>query len=128
MPSHTGMLPGQVFYDLAAGVADADVLMCLRLQKERMDCGLLSSIGEYAKLYQVNRDTVRLAKKDCLVMHPGPINRGIELDDVAADSDYSAITSQVENGIFVRMAALKWCFGDEEAKQTVKSSKGKAKA
>jgi aspartate carbamoyltransferase catalytic subunit len=128
MPSHTGMLPGQVFYDLSAGIADADVLMCLRLQKERMDSGLLSSVGEYAKLYQVNRDTVRLAKKDCLVMHPGPINRGIELDDVAADSDYSAISNQVENGIFVRMAALKYCFGDDETKQTEKSSKGKAKA
>lgn len=125
MPRHTGMLPGKVFHDLEAGTADADVLMCLRLQKERMDSGLLSSIGEYAKLYQINRDTVRFAKKDCLVMHPGPINRGIELDDVAADSDYSAITNQVENGIFVRMAAFKWCFGGDE--EVAKSGKGKCK-
>jgi aspartate carbamoyltransferase catalytic subunit len=131
MPAHTGMLPGQVFYDLSAGIADADVLMCLRLQKERMTSGLLSSISEYAKMYQINRDTVRLAKRDCLVMHPGPINRGIELDDVAADSDYSAINAQVENGIFVRMAALKWCFDetpDESAKTTAKAAKSKAKS
>lgn len=130
MPAHTGMLPGQVYYDLATGIADADVLMCLRLQKERMSSGLLSSVGEYAKMYQVNRDTVKLAKRDCLVMHPGPINRGIELDDAAADSDYSAITSQVENGIFVRMAALQWCFGDREAeaaKTTAAQAKGKGK-
>lgn len=125
MPRHTGMLPGQVFHDLESGIADADVLMCLRLQKERMDSGLLSSIGEYAKLYQINRDTVRFAKKDCLVMHPGPINRGIELDDVAADAEFSAISNQVENGIFVRMAAFKWCFGGDE--EPAKPSKGKGK-
>jgi aspartate carbamoyltransferase catalytic subunit len=127
MPTHTGMLPGQVYYDLSAGIADADVLMCLRLQTERMSSGLLSSVGEYAKMYQINRDTVKLAKRDCLVMHPGPINRGIELDDVAADSDYSAITSQVENGIFVRMAGLHWCFGERE-EETVKSTAAQAKS
>jgi len=125
MPRHTGMLPGRVFYDLESGIADADVLMCLRLQRERMDSGLLTSTNEYAKLYQINRETVRLAKKDCLVMHPGPINRGIELDDVAADAQFSAISNQVENGIFVRMAAFRWCFGEDEA--PAKSGKGKGK-
>jgi aspartate carbamoyltransferase catalytic subunit len=111
-PQHIGMLPGEVFHDLQSGIGGADVIICLRLQKERMQEGMLSSISEYAKLYQINRETLRYAKPDCLVMHPGPINRGVELDDAAADSDRSAITSQIENGIFVRMAALNWVFGD----------------
>jgi len=115
-PQHIGMLPGEVFHDLPSGIGGADVIITLRLQKERMQEGMLSSIGEYARLYQINRETLRYAKSDCLVMHPGPINRGVELDDAAADSDRSAITSQIENGIFVRMAALYWAFGGEEEK------------
>lgn len=111
IPKHTGMLPGQVFYDLATGLEGCDVVICLRLQRERMESGMYSSVGEYAKLYQINRETIRFAEPDCLVMHPGPINRGVELDDVAADSENSVITVQIENGIFVRMAALYWCFG-----------------
>ena len=111
MPKQTGMLPGEVHYDLITGMEGADVVICLRLQKERMTEGLVSSTNEYAKLYQVNRDTLRYADPDCLVMHPGPINRGVELDDMAADSEHSVITAQIENGIFVRMAALYWCFG-----------------
>ena len=71
-----------------------------------MSEGMLSSVGEYASMYQVNRDTLRFAAPDCLVMHPGPLNRGIEVDDVAADGERSAITSQIENGIFVRMASF----------------------
>ncbi|HCE01090.1 MAG TPA: hypothetical protein DER07_08620 [Armatimonadetes bacterium] len=87
----------------------------------------MGSIGEYAKLYQINRDTVRLAKKDCLVMHPGPLNRGIELDDVAADSELSAISAQVENGIFVRMAALAWVFEGVTPARRVEQPAPKAK-
>jgi aspartate carbamoyltransferase catalytic subunit len=113
IPSHTGLLPGRVFFDLATGLEDADVVICLRLQKERMLDGMLSSVGEYSRMYQVNRETLTYAKRDCLVMHPGPINRGVEVDDVAADSDRSAIRAQIENGIFVRMAALNWAFGEE---------------
>lgn len=113
IPSHAAKLPGKVFYDLAAGLENADVVMCLRLQKERMQEGVLSSINEYASMYQVNRDTIKFAKPDCIVMHPGPLNRGIEVDDVAADGDRSVITAQVENSIFVRMAALHWVFRGE---------------
>jgi len=116
MPGHTGLLPGRVFYDLQTGLEDADVVICLRLQKERMEEGMLSSVAEYSRLYQVNRENLAYAKKDCLVMHPGPINRGVEVDDVAADSDRSAIRAQIENGIFVRMAALDWVFCEEESK------------
>lgn len=111
VPSHSGLLPGQVYYDLEQGIKDADVIMTLRLQKERMAEGLASSVHEYARMYQVNRDRLSLAAKDCLLLHPGPINRGIELDDATADGDHSGITNQVENGIFVRMGAVHWCFG-----------------
>ncbi len=111
IPHQTGLLPGKVFYDLGAGIDQCDVVITLRLQKERMQDSTLSSINEYAKMYQVNKETLEWAAKDCLVMHPGPLNRGIEVDDVAADGSQSAINAQVENGIFVRMAALNWCFG-----------------
>lgn len=113
IPNQTAMLPGEILYDLAAGIDQADVIICLRLQKERMQDGMISSIGEYASMYQVNRETLKYARPDCLVMHPGPINRGIEIDDVTADGINSGITSQIENGIFVRMAAFYWCFGGE---------------
>lgn len=116
IPPHSGLLPGQVFFDLQTGIEGADVIICLRLQKERMEEGMLSSTAEYARLYQVNREMLKFAKKDCLVMHPGPINRGVEVDDVAADSDRSAIRAQIENGIFVRMAALNWVFSEEASK------------
>lgn len=110
IPTNAANLPGEVYYDLEAGIENADVVMTLRLQKERMTEGVLSSVGEYASMYQVNQDTLRYAKPDCLVMHPGPLNRGIEVDDEAADGVRSAIHSQIENGIFVRMAALHWVF------------------
>ena len=113
IPTQTAMLPGEILYDLAAGIDQADVIICLRLQKERMNDGMISSVGEYASMYQVNRETLKYAKPDCLVMHPGPINRGIEIDDVTADGINSGITAQIENGIFVRMAAFYWCFGGE---------------
>jgi aspartate carbamoyltransferase catalytic subunit len=117
MPSQTAMLPGKVFYDLALGIENADVIICLRLQKERMLEGTLSSLSEYSTLYQVTKEALTYADEDCMVMHPGPLNRGIELDDVTADSANSAIHAQIENGIFVRMAALQWAFGEKgEAK------------
>ncbi|HRF58278.1 MAG TPA: aspartate carbamoyltransferase catalytic subunit [Fimbriimonadaceae bacterium] len=110
MPNNMSKLPGSVYYDLSAGIEDCDVVICLRLQRERMDEGLLSSVNEYRRQYQINRQTLRYAAPDCLVMHPGPINRGVEMDDPAADGDNSAITRQIENGIFVRMATLHWVF------------------
>ncbi len=113
IPPITSMLPGKVFFNLPMGIEGADVIMCLRLQRERMKEGLLSSVGEYASMYQVNQETLQYAADDCLVMHPGPLNRGIEVDDIAADGERSAITAQIENGIFVRMAAMYWVFGGE---------------
>jgi aspartate carbamoyltransferase catalytic subunit len=113
IPSQMALLPGKIYYDLVTGIEGADVVICLRLQKERMLEGMLSSISEYTELYQVNQESLKYAADDCMVMHPGPLNRGIELDDLAADGEFSAITSQIENGVFVRMAALYWVFGED---------------
>lgn len=110
MPPSLALLPGTPYYDLDAGLDNVDVIICLRLQKERMADGMLSSRSEYSKMYQVNKTTLKYAKSDVLVMHPGPLNRGIEVDDVAADGEPSAITAQIENGVFVRMASLYWAF------------------
>jgi aspartate carbamoyltransferase catalytic subunit len=120
MPSHMQMLPGEVHYNLREGIEGADVIICLRLQRERMHDGMLSSITEYANMYQINRDSLKWVNRDCIVMHPGPINRGVEVDDLAADGDRSVITDQIENGIFVRMAALHWVF-TSDAKPKVES-------
>jgi aspartate carbamoyltransferase catalytic subunit len=111
MPGYTGKLPGAVYYDLSTGIEQADVIICLRLQKDRKADGMLMPLGEYNKFYQINRSNIRRAAKDCLVLHPGPVNRGLEVDDTIADSGHSAIAQQVENGIFVRMATLYWVFG-----------------
>ena len=107
MPSQTSGLPGTAFYDLRAGLADVDVVIALRLQRERMDDGLVS-VGEYRRVYQINRTSLRAAAPDAIVMHPGPLNRGVEIDDTTADGPVSAINEQVTNGIYVRMAALTW--------------------
>lgn len=127
MPAHGAMLPANIYYDLEEGIDNADVVMCLRLQKERMEGTALSSIAEYAKLYQVNAWSLRYAAPDCLVMHPGPLNRGVEVDDLAADGEQSAITQQVENGIFVRMAGLYWAFGGKRKSRSEAPRKPAAK-
>lgn len=128
IPAHSGLLPGKVFHDLETGLDNADVIITLRLQKERMAEGVLSSVGEYAAMYQVNAETMKFAADDCLVMHPGPLNRGIEVDDIAADGEHSAITRQVENGIFVRMAALYWVFGGHGVHDAEKAARKSATA
>ncbi len=117
LPAYSSQLPGEIFYDLREGIRDCDVVMCLRLQRERMEDGRLSSTSEYTRLYQVNRTSLRVAAEDALVMHPGPLNRGVEMDDLTADGPQSAILDQVTNGVFVRMAALKWIFGGREEEE-----------
>lgn len=123
MPVSNAMLPGMIYNELLPGIQDCDVVMCLRLQKERMADGLLSSLGEYRRLYQVNRETLRIAAEDAIVMHPGPLNRGVECDDFAADGPQSVIQKQIENGIFVRMAALTWVFDKPKPKVVEKPAK-----
>jgi len=96
----------QVETDLDRAIEGADVVMALRLQKERMTSGLLPSLREYATLYQVTEQRLAKAKAGALVMHPGPMNEGIEISPIVARSLQSVIEEQVTNGVAVRMAVL----------------------
>lgn len=87
-------------------IEGADVVMGLRLQKERQQAGLIPSLREYAAVYGINAERMRLAAKDALIMHPGPINRGVEMTSEVADRAESVIEEQVKNGVAVRMALL----------------------
>lgn len=101
----------QVFHDLAAGIADCDVVIALRLQRERMDAALLPSAREYFSEFGITPARLRLARPDAIVMHPGPINRGVEIDSRVADCEQSVILEQVSNGIAVRMAVMSMLAG-----------------
>ncbi|MBU1715550.1 MAG: aspartate carbamoyltransferase catalytic subunit [Proteobacteria bacterium] len=94
-------------------VADADVVMALRIQKERQDDSLIPSLREYAKYFGINRSVIDLAKKDVLIMHPGPLNRGVEIDSEIADDPRSVILDQVTNGVAIRMALLYLLMGGD---------------
>ncbi len=103
-----------VTYKLNEVVADADVLMCLRLQKERQEEKYLPSIREYVNAFGLTKEKLKQAKPDVLIMHPGPVNRGIELSAELADGVNSVILEQVTNGVAVRMAILYLLFGKKE--------------
>jgi len=92
--------------NLDRAIEDADVVMALRLQLERQQAGLLPSVREYARLYQVNEERLARARPEALVMHPGPINEGIEISPAVAHGAHSVIEEQVNNGVAVRMALL----------------------
>jgi aspartate carbamoyltransferase catalytic subunit len=96
----------KVYYNLEEAIKDADVVMMLRIQKERQESELFPSLREYSRFYGLTREKLRLAKEDVIVMHPGPINRGVELSSEVADDIHSVILDQVSNGIAVRMAML----------------------
>lgn len=98
--------PVQVSYDLDEVIGELDVVMSLRIQRERMDQGFLPSEREFSRQYGLNGDRVGRMKKGSVIMHPGPMNRGVEIDAASADSDRSLIVDQVTNGIFVRMSVL----------------------
>lgn len=106
LPAKVNELGVTVTWNMEKALADADVVIMLRIQLERQKKGAFPSIREYAKLYGLNSRNINLAKKDVLVMHPGPINRGIEISADVADGLQSAITQQVENGVAIRMALL----------------------
>jgi aspartate carbamoyltransferase catalytic subunit len=103
----------RVCHDMAEGVRDADVVIMLRLQNERMSGAMLPSAAEFAKHYGLNPDKLALAKPDAIVMHPGPINRGVEIDSRVADGAQSVILPQVTFGIAVRMAVMSILAGNE---------------
>jgi aspartate carbamoyltransferase catalytic subunit len=103
----------RVFHDLREGVRDADVIILLRLQRERMDGGFLPSEHEYFHLFGLTEKRLASAKPDAIVMHPGPINRGVEMDSRVADGERSVILEQVSNGLAVRMAVMSMCIGTQ---------------
>jgi aspartate carbamoyltransferase catalytic subunit len=105
----------QVTNNLDEAIEWADVLNVLRIQLERQEAGLFPSIREYHAEYGVTTQRLAKAKKDITIMHPGPINRGVELDSDVADADYSVILDQVTNGVAVRMAVLYLLSGPEPA-------------
>ncbi|WP_159348752.1 aspartate carbamoyltransferase catalytic subunit [Roseomonas harenae] len=107
IPAEVEELGVEVFHDMKAGLKDADVVMMLRLQKERMAGGLVPSAREFFRFYGLDAAKLRHAKPDAIVMHPGPMNRGVEIDSaVADDPTRSVIGEQVEMGVAVRMAVL----------------------
>jgi aspartate carbamoyltransferase catalytic subunit len=87
-------------------VAGADVVMLLRIQLERMEGAYFSSLREYANVFGMTEERLKLAKPDVMIMHPGPMNRGVEISSEVADGPYSVILDQVANGVAVRMAVL----------------------
>ena len=106
IPAHIEALGVRVFHDLREGLRDADVVIMLRLQRERMLGAMLPSEHEYYQLYGLTDEKLSIAKPDVTVMHPGPINRGVEMDSRVADGPRSVILQQVTYGIAVRMAVM----------------------
>ena len=107
LPSNIGQLGVDVFHDMKEGLADCDIIMVLRLQNERMDGNFIPSIREYFLFFGLDYEKLSVAKPDALIMHPGPANRGVEIDSVVADDfSRSVIREQVEMGVAVRMACL----------------------
>ncbi len=106
VPKYFERLGCEIHHDLETGIRDADVINLLRIQLERQRANLFPSIREYRLLYGLDTERLKWAKPDVLVMHPGPINRGVEISQEVADGDHSAINEQVTNGIAVRMAVL----------------------
>jgi aspartate carbamoyltransferase catalytic subunit len=106
LPPFLDKLGVKVFDRVEPMIEGADVVMMLRIQKERLRSNLIPSDNEYARFFGLNERLLSLAKKDAIVMHPGPINRGVEITSEVADSQRSVILEQVENGVAVRMAVL----------------------
>jgi aspartate carbamoyltransferase catalytic subunit len=109
LPPDADQLPVTVFDDLHKGLEGADVVNVLRLQLERMEKGLIPSLREYSRLFGISPTSLKSAKPDVLVLHPGPMNRGVEISADVADGKFgihSAIEEQVTNGVVVRMAVL----------------------
>lgn len=103
----------RVFHDLHEGIRDTDVIIMLRLQRERMTSALLPSEHEYFHLYGLTEERLAWADPQVIVMHPGPINRGVEIESQVADGLRSVILEQVTNGIAIRMAVMSMCIGTQ---------------
>ncbi|MGH8272327.1 MAG: aspartate carbamoyltransferase catalytic subunit [Gammaproteobacteria bacterium] len=106
LPNHVGELGVRVFHDMREGLRGVDVVMMLRLQNERMQGALLPSAQEYFKYYGLTPEKLGLAKENAIVLHPGPMNRGVEIDSEVADGTQAVILPQVTFGIAIRMAVM----------------------
>ena len=106
LPAEVEKLGVHVYHDIRAGLKDVDVIMMLRLQNERMSGAMLPSAQEYFKTYGLTQEKLSLAKPDAIVLHPGPMNRGVEIDSGVADGQQSVILPQVTYGIAIRMAVM----------------------
>ncbi len=111
LPSNTNTLGVHVYHDLEAGLKDVDVIITLRLQSERMDGALIPSQREFFSRYGLTNERLALAATDAIVMHPGPINRGVEIASDVADGPQSVILEQVTHGISIRMAVMAMTLG-----------------
>ena len=114
IPHDLDKLGVEVFYRPEDVIPKADVIMMLRIQLERQGQMLLPSLREYARVFGLNEEKLSQAKPDVLIMHPGPINRGVEISPAVADGPYSVILDQVNNGVAVRMALLYLLIGGEK--------------
>ena len=114
MPDNINQLNANYVESLEEGIAEADVIIMLRLQKERMHEALIST-DDYYEEYGLTKQKLRAAKKDVIVMHPGPINRGIEIDSDVADGKHSVILDQVSSGIAIRMAIMSLIFKNRKS-------------
>lgn len=106
MPCRIKDLGVDVFYDLKKGIEGADIIIMLRIQQERISQSPFPTLREYSRHFGLNGEKMKSLKKDVLIMHPGPVNRGVEIDPEVADGPYSVILNQVSNGVSVRMALL----------------------
>jgi len=106
VPPGIEKLGARVFTNIEEAIRDADVVMMLRIQLERQGNTMLPSLREYSRFYGLNPTNLQLARPDALVMHPGPMNRGVEISSLVADGPQNVILDQVENGVAVRMALL----------------------
>ena len=113
LPKGIETMASEVFTDMREGLRDADVVMMLRLQHERANGRMIPSVREYYHFYGLDDEKLGFAKTDAIVMHPGPMNRGVEIDPAIADGPRSVITDQVEMGVAVRMAVLDALLGEE---------------
>lgn len=106
VPEYFKELGAKIYHTLEEGLNEVDVIMVLRIQKERMGSGFYPSEREYAHFFSINKDTINFAKDDVIIMHPGPVNRGLEITSEILDGTKSVILEQVKKGVAVRMAVL----------------------
>ncbi len=122
LPAHAEQLGVHVFHNMDDGLKDVDVVIMLRLQRERMAGALLPSEAEYYHYWGLTQERLARAKDDVIVMHPGPINRGVEISSDVADGPHSVILEQVTHGIAVRMAVMAMCMGSTPEPKIEESS------